>query len=193
MTKERRSDQDRSEGQGPPIADPLSDDQFTNTFRSEISFVCRSLRRLGVADRDVEDLAHETFLTLHRRRDDWDRSRPLRPWLFGISYRVASDYRRKSSHRHERFAEHIEIADTARAADQEIAAQQDRQLVLDALEAIELDRRAVFIMHELNEVPVKEVAEALDIPVFTVYSRLRVAREEFTAAVRRIQLRRGVR
>jgi RNA polymerase sigma-70 factor (ECF subfamily) len=68
---------------------------------------------------------------------------------------------------------------------------EESRLVAEALATIELERRAVLIAYELDECPMKEVAEALQIPLHTAYSRLRVAREEFGAAVRRLRLRRG--
>ncbi len=59
-------------------------------------------------------------------------------------------------------------------------------MVLRALESIEIERRAVFILFEFDECPMKQITETLRIPLFTGYSRLRLARAEFTAAVRRL-------
>jgi RNA polymerase sigma-70 factor (ECF subfamily) len=64
---------------------------------------------------------------------------------------------------------------------------EDRKLVLAALDAIEMDRRAVFVLYEIDEVPMEEVARSLGIPVNTGYSRLRLARAEFAAAVKRLR------
>ena len=63
--------------------------------------------------------------------------------------------------------------------------------MLEALEHVDLERRGVFILFELDETPMKDIAEALGIPLFTAYSRLRAARAEFTTAVRRIASQRG--
>ena len=59
-------------------------------------------------------------------------------------------------------------------------------MVLAALERIPLPRRAVLVMHDLDDVPVAEVASVLGIPLFTAYSRLRKARRELEVAVRRM-------
>jgi RNA polymerase sigma-70 factor (ECF subfamily) len=80
---------------------------------------------------------------------------------------------------------------TGTGADEEFARMQDRALIERALEHVALDRRPVFILHELEECPMKEVAELLGIPLFTAYSRLRVAREEFASAVRQLRQTRG--
>ena len=58
--------------------------------------------------------------------------------------------------------------------------------MLTALERIPLPRRAVLVMHDIDDVPVSQVAATLDIPLFTVYSRLRKARRELDAAIRRM-------
>jgi RNA polymerase sigma-70 factor (ECF subfamily) len=68
--------------------------------------------------------------------------------------------------------------------DELLVAKRSGALLLDALERIPLRRRAVLVMHEIDGVPVKEVAATLGIPLFTVYSRLRKARRELAAAVR---------
>jgi RNA polymerase sigma-70 factor (ECF subfamily) len=72
-----------------------------------------------------------------------------------------------------------------------MAAQQDRQLVLQALESIDLDRRAVFVLYEIDGESMSDIALALGVPVNTAYSRLRAARAEFASAVKRLTLRGG--
>ena len=68
---------------------------FRQIYEAELGYVYTSLRRLGVKVRHLEDLTHDVFLVVHRKLDDYDSSRPLRPWLFGIAYRVALDHKRK--------------------------------------------------------------------------------------------------
>ncbi len=148
-------------------------------FEAEVDYVARTLRRLGVADADIEDLCHDTFLVVHKKLDQYDTSRPLRPWLFGITYRVAVGHKRLFRHRFE--TTDVDSVD-ARGPDvvREIEA---RDLVLRALAALPVDRRAVFVLHDIDGQPAPEVARALDVPVNTVYSRLRLARQEFKAEI----------
>ena len=164
---------------------------FRSIFEAESSYVWNTLRRLGVQERDLEDLAHEVFITVHRRLADYDASRPLRPWLFGISLRVAMRYRELARHRREVMGTAIEGVDEAPRADELIDKKRAQDLVLLALDTLDFERRAVFVMHEIDGEGIPEVAEALGIPLNTAYSRLRRARELFAAAVKRIQLRRG--
>jgi RNA polymerase sigma-70 factor (ECF subfamily) len=87
--------------------------------------------------------------------------------------------------------ESAEAVSLGAPADEAVAQREGRALIARALGAIDLDRRAVFILHEIDERPMSEIAESMGIPLHTAYSRLRVAREEFEDAVRRIQ--RGMR
>jgi RNA polymerase sigma-70 factor (ECF subfamily) len=165
--------------------------EFQALYRAHITHVLHTLRRFGVRERDVEDVAHEVFLTVHRRFADFDRSRPVRPWLCGIMYRIALDHRRLARHRYEVAEPLPDVSDGARPADEALADAQMRRLLLEALEAIPLDRRAVLVMHDIDGVPMADVADALSVPVNTGYSRLRTARQELEAAVRRLQARGG--
>jgi RNA polymerase sigma-70 factor (ECF subfamily) len=101
--------------------------------------------------------------------------------LFGIAFRVAASHRRKTSR--ELRCVFSDIDDTAPRPDQALQTKQACALVLVALERIPLPRRAVFVMHDIDEVGMRDIAAALSIPLFTAYSRLRKARKEFAAAV----------
>lgn len=163
---------------------------FRTIFELEVAYVMRTLRRLGVAPSDVEDMAHEVFLAVHGQLHAYDTARPLRPWLFGFAFRVASHYRRKAQ-REATTASFDEMPDAADGPDALLEKERKRRLVLAALEGIELGRRAVFVLHEIDGVTCDEVARTLEIPVGTVYSRLRLAREDFAAAMRRLVARRA--
>jgi RNA polymerase sigma-70 factor, ECF subfamily len=167
--------------------------RFRAVFEREFDYVWASLQRLGVAPRDLEDVAQEVFVHVHRRLDDYDPTRPIRPWLFAFAFRCASDWRRLARHRVEVMAGGAEFEAPTPAADEILARGQERALVSRALEHVEVGRRAVLILHDLEECPMTEIAEALGIPLFTSYSRLRVAREEFTVAVRRLRAQEGRR
>jgi len=158
---------------------------FRAVYQAQFAYVWRSLRRLGVRERDLEDVAHDVFVAFYRGSDGYDRARPIRPWLFGICFRVASDYRRRAQHRFEVPSEAEEVADGGPDADARVASREARRLVLWALEALDFDRRAVFVMHDLDGYSMPEIAATLSAPLNTLYSRLRLAREQFAIAVRR--------
>lgn len=163
---------------------------FRAVFEHELDYVWTSLRRLGVQGRDLEDVAQEVFVAVHRRWTEYDRARPIRPWLFAFAVRCASDWRQLARNRVEVLGtDGGERAATTPGADETLDAARERALVLAALEAVDLDRRAVFILHELDGCSMREITGVLGIPLFTGYSRLRVAREEFTAAVHGLRAR----
>jgi RNA polymerase sigma-70 factor (ECF subfamily) len=124
-----------------------------------------------------------------RQWPSYDSERPLRPWLFGFALRVASDHRRRARHRFEVDADGVETADGAPGAVDLLLQRERTVLAHRAMQGIELTRRAVFILHELDGVTLPEVATALEIPLGTATSRLRLAREDFAAAVKRLSLR----
>lgn len=162
---------------------------FRTLFELESPYVLRTLRRLGVTDRDVEDMAHEVFLAVHRELGKYDRARPIRPWLFAFCFRIASHHRRKT--RRETVQDVADVAiDPGDGADTLLDRERKRRLVLVALDELELDRRAVFVLHELDGLTCNAIAESLEIPLGTVYSRLRLAREDFTAKMHRLRARR---
>jgi RNA polymerase sigma-70 factor (ECF subfamily) len=164
---------------------------FRALFEREMSYVLRSLRRLGVPQADVEDMGHEVFLAVHHQLATYDPARPIRPWLFAFVFRIASHYRRKARHETELQPAH-EPHDDRDLADVALEKEAKRQLVLEALDGIELHRRAVFILHELDGVAFPEIAASLGIPIGTAYSRLRLAREDFAKTARRLVAQRGL-
>jgi RNA polymerase sigma-70 factor (ECF subfamily) len=171
-------------------AEPVPLD-FHAVYDAEFGYVFRSLRRLGIMDHDIEDLAHDVFLAVYRRWAEYDPARAVRPWLFGFAYRIASDHRRLSRHRHEKSGVPTEAVDGAQLADEQLAAEQTRSAVLAALDTMDFDRRAILVMHDVDGHPVPEIARALLIPLNTAYSRLRLARRDFEFAIRRGSAKEG--
>jgi RNA polymerase sigma-70 factor (ECF subfamily) len=165
-----------------------ADEACLDAFQRELDYIHRTVRRLGAVPSEVEDLAQDVFLALRRSWAEYDSARPLRPYLFGIAFRLVSAHHRKS--RREVPFGSVEVDDTGPSPDEALQAKRARAMVLAALELIPIPRRAVLIMRDLDDVPVDQIAAALSIPQFTVYSRLRKARRELEVAVRRV-LREG--
>jgi RNA polymerase sigma-70 factor, ECF subfamily len=167
-----------------PVASP-DDEACLRVFQDELDYIHATLRRLGTHPSDVEDLVQEVFLVLRRAWPTCDLSRPIRPYLFGIAFRIAAAHRRK--YRREVPLGIVEIAEVAPDADQMLESHETRRLVLAALAHIPLRRRAVLIMHDLDEVPVATIASVFKVTVFGVYARLRKARRDLAVALRRAQ------
>jgi RNA polymerase sigma-70 factor (ECF subfamily) len=149
---------------------------FDEVYEREFNYVWRNLGRLGVQPADLPDATHDVFMVLLRRWSAIDRTRTLRPWLFGVARNVAAALRRLPP-----VGEAVELV-TPPGAD--LA---DRDLVWRALDTLDEDRRVVIILHDLEAQTGAEIAAMLEIPTNTVHSRLRLARVDFVAAVRRLQ------
>jgi RNA polymerase sigma-70 factor (ECF subfamily) len=169
--------------------EPAESLDFRALFEQHFAYVWHTLRRLGVRERDLEDVAHDVFVEVFRARDRYDPARPLRAWLFGFTFRIAAGHRRRASHRLEVLDGEPERPARAPTALERLIDGQALGAAHRALEAIDLDRRAVFLMHEVDGFSIREVAEVLSIPLNTAYSRLRLAREEFRERIRRLRSR----
>ncbi len=164
---------------------------FRALYEGHIDFVWRNLRRLGVHESDVEDRTQEVFVVAHRRFDDFaNRGHGPRAWLFQIVLRVASDARRhRRRHPEDPDGGDVVARSSVDATQADALARREALATLDAaLTTIEVGRRAVLVLHEIEEMTAPEIAQVLGIPMNTVYSRLRVARVELESA---LGLRRG--
>ena len=153
---------------------------FRDLFEANFTHVCRALRRLGVHPGDLEDVAQELFVTVHRALPDYDPSRAARPWLLSFALRFAANYRRLA-----RTRGHVSddaIAEVATPGSDAEA----RDLVLRALDTLDFDRRSLIVMHDLEGWSAPEIATELGVPLNTAYSRLRVARADFERKVREL-------
>jgi RNA polymerase sigma-70 factor (ECF subfamily) len=159
---------------------------FSRLYQEDSSYVRWAFRRLGVPERDLPDVTHDLFVVVFRRLDTYDRSRPSRPWLFGIAFRLASDYRRSARAVREVLGESPDVVNNALGADDHVAASQDRDHLIRILDHLDIKRRAVVLLHDFEGRPASEIAATLEIPLGTVYSRLRLARKDLTEALKRV-------
>ncbi|WP_437284437.1 RNA polymerase sigma factor [Sorangium sp. So ce406] len=164
---------------------------FGEVYAQHFRFVWRSLRRLGVPESDAADAVQDVFLVVHRRLPEFEGRSKITTWLYSICFHVARD-RRKLAHMRRRAHDDEPLLDCAddRA---DVGAQAERRQAIELLEAIldelPLEQRAVFTLFELDGMGGEEVAELLDVPLGTVYSRLRLARDAFRRAVARLNAR----
>jgi RNA polymerase sigma-70 factor, ECF subfamily len=164
---------------------------FERLYEAGVDYVWLSLRRLGVREADLEDVTHDVFLAVHARIADYDLARPVKPWLFAFALRIASDYRRSARVRLEVADGAPEVPDSQPSPEERLALSDARRLLEEALRGLDLDLRAVFILHDLDGYSIPEITAVLGGPLATQYTRLRLAREKLAAAVHRVRLRRG--
>lgn len=156
----------------------------TSVHAKHAGFVWATLHRLGVPEPDRADLLQEVFVVVHRRLDSFDGSSSMTTWLYGICLRVTLGWRRHRRRHPETPAEapDVDARDEGRSPEEIAMAAQARATVARALDALDPDKRAVFVMFELEEMSCVDIAAMIGVPVGTVYSRLHAARAAFARA-----------
>lgn len=152
---------------------------FEALYSQYFDFVWRSLRRLGIGPALVEDATQDTFMILHRRLRDLRPDASPKAFLFGIALRVAHDYRRTARRKGADRLD-LESAISKEAGPFERTAKAEAVRVIERfLASLDDDKRAVFLLAELEGMTAPEIGDALSVNVNTVYSRLRMSRERF--------------
>ncbi|HEY5958016.1 MAG TPA: sigma-70 family RNA polymerase sigma factor [Polyangiaceae bacterium] len=178
----------------PQVAQPRSTAKlpdFAAVFAEHLQYLWGSLRRLGIHERDLEDMAHEVFLRVYHQLPQRDPEQAIRPWLFNVALGLAANYRRLARHRIDLNNEAPEAIDQQPAADERLIARERRRLVQAALQQIPLEQRAILILHDMDETPIPEIALALGIGINTAYSRLRLGRDAFRRSIEQVLSRGG--
>lgn len=160
---------------------------FRELYQDNAAFVWRSLRRLGVAPAHLEDACQEVFVVVHRKLASFDGQSP-RSWLFAIALRVAADHRKRAFVRREQATGDVEgevVSAPQHAAVERVQAREFLEKVLDELDD---DKRAVFVLFELEGLGMNEIALAVGCPLQTAYSRLHAARRRVRALVQQARL-----
>jgi RNA polymerase sigma-70 factor (ECF subfamily) len=169
---------------------------FDTVYEQHFDFVWCNLRRLRVPDALLDDAAQEVFLVVHRRLPELSQHSSLKSWLFGIVLRVARDQRRllRRKSPHTRSADAAVDADCiaderGESPDASAARSEGAALLHRLLDELDEDKRAVFVMVEIEQMTIPEITDALGVNLNTLYARLRAARRDFEKAVARERAR----
>jgi RNA polymerase sigma-70 factor (ECF subfamily) len=175
---------------GPTLA-PADERRFRQIVATNVDFIWRCLRRMGIPSGDVDDAVQQVFLVVASKLDSIAPGSE-RAFLFATASRIAANSRRSV---HRRDEAHHQLMQAERADDptqEELTDQLRARALMDSvLSEMPSDLREVFVLFELEELAVAEVAELLSIPIGTVGSRLRRAREDFQERVRRIRAKKN--
>jgi len=182
----RSADQARTSATaGEGRAQSLAVPGFAEIFRTYSGFVWRVLLRLGVAESDVDDVAQEVFLGVHRNLSSFE--------IYGICHRRAIDYRRRAMARPELATD--EPPDVGTDAEQEEGLDLGlaRSKLNQLLDSLDEEKRSVFVLFEVEGIPMEEVAEIVGCPLQTAYSRLYAARKKVEALAQRMRAQQSSR
>ena len=169
--------------------------RLEDVYDAHFDFIWRSARRMGVAEASADDVVQEVFLVVHRRLADFEGRSSVKTWLFGILVRVVSDHRRRLRRKGglDPLPDGLAAEPHASCPAEKVETLAKVRLLHALLDQLDQDKRAVFVLAELEEMTAPEIAEALSIKLNTVYSRLRAARKKFDAALQRHRAREAAR
>ncbi|MEI9937325.1 MAG: sigma-70 family RNA polymerase sigma factor [Pseudomonadota bacterium] len=163
-----------------------SPDHFNAFYEAHFSFVWRMLRRLGVADSDVSDATQDVFVVASRRLPDLRGPELARSFAYGIVVRVAHQYRRASSRSRSAETGIEQLYDEEAPTAHDSAERAQGVALLDrVLAALDLEKREIFVLVELEQLSVPEVATLTGVNKNTIYTRLRAARQAFDSELAR--------
>jgi RNA polymerase sigma-70 factor (ECF subfamily) len=168
---------------------PRIQPRFREFIEEQRSFVCRNLRSLGVGEADLDDTLQEVFLVVSQRRREYENRRRARAWLYSVCARVAHAQRHLLGYAR---ATDSELGVEAAIAPTQLAYVEDREsldLVHELLGQIPPQEREVFLLYELEDLPMSKIAETLNCPLQTAYSRLYKARARILTKVERLALK----
>jgi RNA polymerase sigma-70 factor (ECF subfamily) len=154
---------------------------FDTLYREYFGYVWKVLGRLGVVPANLPDAVHDVFVIVYRRWDELDPARPVRPWLWTITWRVAAGVRRKQRDILVEAPERGSTSDAHHLAGQITG----RVLLWRLLAELDEDRLEVVVLHDLEGHTGADIGRQLGISVHTVHSRLRLARADLAAALAR--------
>lgn len=192
MTSARYADAspaERSEGQPAPSVPQSTGEtvDFAEVFRDYGAYVPGLLRRLGVAEREVEDVAQDVFTVVHRQLPTFRGDSTIKTWLCGITLRVARSHLRLARVRR-LFLGEPPVEPRSEPAQLESALLAERvRLLQRALDELPEQQRRVFVLYELEELSIREIAQLLGRSEKTAYTRLYAAREKVERSLRRMQ------
>ncbi|MEO6602799.1 MAG: sigma-70 family RNA polymerase sigma factor [Polyangiaceae bacterium] len=182
-----------------PLAEPhaesaLPDEQQARLARlvtEQFAFVWRLLRRIGVPASDADDATQQVFIAVSQRIQDI-REDAERAFLFSTALNVGARARRSRGRKREDFGVDLEQhVDPTPSQEELLDRQRTRELLDTLLEEMPVELRVVFVLYEIEQLTSVEIADIVAIPVGTVASRLRRAREDFAARVARVEARRN--
>jgi RNA polymerase sigma-70 factor (ECF subfamily) len=169
---------------------------FSAVYRDYFEFVWSCTRRLGVGGEAIDDVVQEILIVIHARLHTLERTESLRSWIYGIVRRTVSTYHRSRRTKEASMGRTIDdsgFRQSCTPTPLDIVEQSDQMALLwELLNEVGDAKREVFILAELEEMTVPEIAEALEIPVPTAYSRLRAARIAFEEAFARHNAKQGI-
>jgi RNA polymerase sigma-70 factor (ECF subfamily) len=162
---------------------PFEPLDVASLYEAHARQVFRTLTRLGLRGSAVEDAVQDVFLTAHQGLERFERRSSVLTWLLGIAVRVAANARRGDERRGPSLVADESLVDPAVSADQRLERERDLQQLERVLGQLPREQREVVVLVDLEQLTAPQVAEALEVKLNTVYSRLRLGRAALSLAL----------
>ena len=156
---------------------------FDAVYSENAGFVWRVLRGMGVTELLVEDAVQDVFVVVYRRLPEFDGRHPVRTWIFAIAQRIAFDYRRRQQRAYSIVPLETQLRDHAPSPAETAERAESMRIVFELLEQLDDQKRAVFVLAEIEGMTAPEIAAATGTGLNTVYTRLRRARLQLNQAL----------
>ena len=163
------------------FSDPAA--MFAAVFDAHLAYVWRVLRHLGVRPADLDDLCQDVFLVVLRRLPDYRPVGDIRSWLYAICHHEVRNYRRRAHVRRERSVERLPEPVAEVTPLDQAQHRQALERVERAVAGLPEVQRQVFLLYELEGLPMKDIVATMGCPVQTGFSRLRAARAHVRTAM----------
>ncbi|HZX49461.1 MAG TPA: sigma-70 family RNA polymerase sigma factor [Nitrospirota bacterium] len=153
---------------------------FEMIYREYIDFVSNVAYRVVNSREDAEEVTQEVFLNIYRQLKHFRFESSLKTWIYRITVNTAINYSKKTSKHQNEVAGYIEVSDrvnTSEGAPDAISEEISEEIITALLDAITPDQRACIVLRSIEGLSYQEIAETLKIPVNTVRSRIKRARE----------------
>jgi len=160
-------------------------------YEAHFDFVWRTARRLGIRPPQLDDIVQEVFMVVQRRLGEFEERAAIRTWLYAITRHVVrAQFRRNTRKPPPLHADADETCDTRDPGPESATlANEGRKLLYALLDELDEDKREVFVLAQLEEMTGPEIAEALELPLSNVYSRIEAAQKAFDRALKRQRAR----
>jgi len=150
-------------------------------------FVWRTLRYQSVAVRDLDDVSQEVFVVIFRKRHEFEPRASIRAWIYGICIKVAADYRKRARNRYEVLVSETPDSAIEPASATEVERFDAKERLTEVIRRLDEEKRAVLVLHEIENIPMSEVALIVACPLKTAYSRLAAARKQMVTMLSKSQ------
>ena len=168
----------------------LAPPSFEDLYATHVGYLWRSARGLGIPPAAIEDVLQDVFVVVHRRLPEFQGRRGIRSWLTRILVNVVREHQRRFRRKEDHAVLPEELSDTSAESPHDAVLRNQAAAVLAAiLDALPEDQREVFVLAEIEQIPVPEIADALELSPNTIYSRLRLARSEYQRHLTRFRAR----